>query len=148
MGKDAVIMKCDIAKAFDSLNHDKIAETLRGHGTPEALIYCLIEELSFCEASFTLQEVTSHEDVMLMGGGNKGHRKPRASGIGTSTRLGRRLKWSFGLRVWVSLYLLTLGKLSLSLDCIGPTMCMFSETAQRNSKHVHNPYIQNCRLVS
>ena len=70
--KDCVIMKCDVAKAFDSLNHNHIVTTLRFHKTPELLIHAIMEELSDCAAQFSLQEVNSHIDVLLANGGKQG----------------------------------------------------------------------------
>jgi hypothetical protein len=67
-----VVIRCDISKAFDSLSHEHIATDLEWHGTPPRLIRCVLEELTECTMSVSLQGIAATVSPLLVKGGKQG----------------------------------------------------------------------------
>jgi ribonuclease HI len=68
----AVVMQADIRKAFDSMRHDTLCETLRQGGVPDLLVAALLQEQSECFMTFVLNEVVSSDEVLLYSAGKQG----------------------------------------------------------------------------
>ncbi len=71
-GRPSCITKCDVSKAFDSMDHDALIDSLRFHTCPETIIYAMLQELGQCEADISLGDIQCHLRVLLAAGGKQG----------------------------------------------------------------------------
>jgi hypothetical protein len=65
-------VQADVSKAFDSMDHDGLVESLRFHKTPEGLIHAVMTELSYNEVEVHLADVIATSCVLLNCGGKQG----------------------------------------------------------------------------
>jgi hypothetical protein len=69
---DFCILKCDIRKAFDSLQHDVIVSCLQKRGAPPLLTHAFLNELCFSEMHMEFQETACGTPLLLASGGRQG----------------------------------------------------------------------------
>ena len=71
-GLPCSILQADVSKAFDSVDHDGLVNSLRSHKTPEGLIHAVLSEPSYNEVEVHLADVCSTSRVLLKCGGKQG----------------------------------------------------------------------------
>ena len=71
-GLPCSVLQADVSKAFDSMDHDELVESLRFSRTPEGLIHAVLSELSHNEVEIHLADICATSRVLLNCGGKQG----------------------------------------------------------------------------